>query len=108
MHVGTPPTGELGAVSHLDSFVSSVPHSSFKTFVMIFGQNSQTSSIATRNQPFIVVGDFNVQLLDELSSAPGAVGPHFHWEKTIEEEMAMQEKGQGESNHVRFFELIFQ
>ena len=28
MHVGTPPTGELGALSHLDSFVSSVPHSS--------------------------------------------------------------------------------
>ena len=27
LHVGTPPTGELRALSHLDSFVSSVPHS---------------------------------------------------------------------------------
>ena len=31
MHVGTPPTGELGALGHLDSFVSSVPHSSFSS-----------------------------------------------------------------------------
>ena len=29
-------------------------------------------------------------------------------EKTSEGEMAMQDKGEGESNHVRFFELIFQ
>ena len=61
-----------------------------------------------RNQPFRIVGDFNAQLVDELASASGAVGPRFHWEKTSEEEMAMQDKGEGESNHVRFFELIFQ
>ena len=53
-----------------------------------------------RNQPVIVVGDFNAPNLDKLSSAPGAVGPHFDWEKTSEDEM--QEKGEGESNHDRF------
>ena len=42
-----------------------------------------------RNQPFTTVGGFNAQLIDELASARGAVGPHFHWEKTSEEEMAM-------------------
>ena len=31
IHVGTPPTGELGALSHLDSFVSSGPHSSLSS-----------------------------------------------------------------------------
>ena len=79
-----------------------------KMLVMIFGLSSQISSTATRNQPFIVVGDFHAQLIDELSSAPGAVGPYFHWENTSEEEMAMKEKGEGESKHFGFFELIFQ
>ena len=31
-----------------------------------------------RNQSFIIAGGFNAQLMDELASAPGAVGPHFH------------------------------
>ena len=39
-----------------------------------------------RSQPFMIVGDFNALLLDDLRTIPGAVGPHFVWEKTKEEE----------------------
>ena len=39
-----------------------------------------------RSQPFLIVGDFKTLLLDDLRTIPGAVGPHFVWEKTKEEE----------------------
>ena len=58
-----------------------------------------------RSQPFL--GEFNAQLLDELSSTEGAVGPQFRWEKTLEEE-SQENEGEGDSSHVKFFELIFQ
>ena len=58
-----------------------------------------------RSQPFLIVGDFNAQLLDELSSVEGAVRPQFMWEKTLE---SQENEGEGDSSHVKFFELIFQ
>ena len=50
-------------------------------FMMISGLSSQASSTATKeiSSSSWLDGDFNVQLLDGIFSAPGAVGPHFHW-----------------------------
>ena len=61
-----------------------------------------------RSQPFMVIGDSNAQLLDELQTIQGATGPHLQWENTMAEEEELMANGEGESNHVRFFELIFQ
>ena len=60
-----------------------------------------------RSQPFMIVGDFNALLLDDLRTIPGAVRPHFVWEKTKEEEENVA-AGEGDSNQLRFFELLFQ
>ena len=60
-----------------------------------------------RSQPFMIVGDFNALLLDDLRTIPGAVGPRFVWEKTKEEEENVA-AGEGDSNQLRFFELPFQ
>ena len=48
-----------------------------------------------RSQPFMVIGDFNAQLLDELQTIQGATGPHLQWEKTMaeEEELMANERG---------------
>ena len=57
-----------------------------------------------RSQPFMIVGDFNALLLDDLRTIPGAVGPHFVWEEEEENVAA----GEGDSNQLRFLELLFQ
>ena len=45
---------------------------------------------------------------DDLRPTPGVVGPHFVWEKTKEEEEENVAAGEGDSNQLRFFELLFQ
>ena len=44
------------------------------------------------------MGDFNALLLDDLRTIPGAVGPHFVWEKIKEEEEENVAAGEGDSN----------
>ena len=59
-----------------------------------------------RSQPFMIVGDFNALLLDDLRTIPGAVGPHFVWEKTKEEKENVA-AGAGDSNQLRFLSCSF-
>ena len=40
----------------------------------------------TANQPILLVGDFNAQLLDELASNTGSVGPHAHFGAQVADE----------------------
>ena len=58
-----------------------------------------------RSQPFMIVHDFNALLLDD--HAPSRVPWDRTWEKTKEEEENVA-AGEGDSNQLRFFELLFQ